>query len=109
MATTINNNPLSQTTTPTTPTPPAEITITESFNHSKEELRKKIEYINDPSDATADIKNLSSSTTTATEEPKAYGWFNNPMSPKHRKRIIKKARKVDRKLNIERISKNYVI
>lgn len=99
MATTINNSPLSQTTTPTTPTPPAEITITESFDHSKEELRKKIEHINN-----------SSSTTTATEEePKAYGWFNNPMSPKHRKRIIKKARKVDRKLNIERISKNYVI
>ena len=74
MATTINNSPLSQTTpptsTPTTPTPPAEITITESFNHSKEELRKKIEHVNNSSSAAAaaDIKNLSSSTTTATEK-----------------------------------------
>ena len=48
--------------------------------------------------------------------PRNYGWFNNPMSPKHRKRIERRLKKKGLSnnnnnylINKERIENNYIV
>ena len=83
--------------------------LTES---EKEELRKRVEYMAE----NTNHNYLFTEPTPKEEKEKEgkpmhhyYGWLKNPMSPKHKKRILKQAMKKHIKIDKERIGKNYVI